>query len=81
MICVRCIKVSLVPCASVSWTTKSTANLTAPDFSEVFNVPVEEHHLNAKTLQLHVWALHDTLGDHCLVSSFCFFSLKNVIWD
>lgn len=60
------IKAALLPNMNASLETKFSTELENPKFSEVFRVPVPEHKLMNKTLQVNVWSCHEKIGEECL---------------
>ncbi|OWF46020.1 protein KIBRA-like isoform X2 [Mizuhopecten yessoensis] len=61
------IKAALLPHnTDLPWETQSSADLKNPRFCQAFRAKVAESKLLNKTLQVHVWSLHQELGKECL---------------
>ncbi|XP_060062647.1 protein WWC2-like isoform X2 [Ylistrum balloti] len=61
------IKAALLPQnMDLMWETQPSSDLKHPSFCQAFRTKVAKSKLQNKTLQVHVWSLHQELGKECL---------------
>ncbi|KAK3100597.1 hypothetical protein FSP39_022334 [Pinctada imbricata] len=60
------IKAALLPSIDTFWETQPLSELKNPRFGEIFRATIPEHRLMSKTLQVHIWSLHELAGKECL---------------